>query len=92
MNNLPQQAGQAIYGLTFNARNPSIVARFVRFRFPFVRFEWNVQTPYYKLQGLTEGTAQVETLWRTWARGGAASGACLSFLLVYRDAHDTLLQ
>jgi len=86
VSNLPYQVGQAIYGLTVNARNPSIVTRFVRFRFPFVRFEWHVQTPYYKLRDLREGdTTQIEILWRAWARGGAASG-----LVAYGVARDTL--
>jgi len=39
VSNLPVRIGQAIYGLSTFSRHPAVLARFTRFRFPFIRLE-----------------------------------------------------
>ena len=49
---VPFRRARAIYGLTPKSRNEAIQYRFLRFRFPFVRFEWHVETPYHTVAAL----------------------------------------
>jgi hypothetical protein len=72
---LPKGQGQVLHGLTDNDRSPNVTYRFLRFRFPFVRFEWHIETPYSELQfrGQTK-PVQVKYMWKAWTRG--RSGVC----------------
>lgn len=57
------------------ARDERIVRRFSSFRFPFVRFEWHIETPYYVWQNMKKDTtAEIKVLWKAWTRDTAASG------------------
>ena len=73
----PFRQARAIHGLTPNSRNEAIQYRFLRFRFPFVRFEWHVETPYHTVGALLDGGGapiKVRFLWKDWTRNFAASG------------------
>jgi len=75
--NIPRRVGQAIHGVTPGSQHPSVLGRFTRFRFPFIRLEWTVLTPYYAIRELKAGirnVVTVETLWKAWSKGGPASG------------------
>jgi len=80
---VPFGQARAIYGMTENARVRTVSYRFLRFRFPFVQFEWHVQTPYHKVNALLAnnqiGTGQaqgikVKFFWKAWTKNYAASG------------------
>jgi hypothetical protein len=74
---VPFHQAKAIHGLTPNSRNEAIQYRFLRFRFPFVRFEWHVETPYHTVDALLHGVGgpiEVRFLWKAWTRNFAASG------------------
>lgn len=74
--NLHRREGQAIHGLTERSRDTRIVGRFLRFRFPLVRFEWHIETPYSELKKINLNTkANIDVMWKAWARSGASSGA-----------------
>ena len=84
--NLPHRVGKVIDGLTPNSRNFHVGFRFMRFRFPYVKFEWFLQTSYCEiytkmdLESTKFQPAEVEVLWKAWARAGAASGTYYSIL------------
>jgi hypothetical protein len=73
---IPHSQGLPIYGLTDNCRNRSAAGRFVRFRLPFVCFEWHFNTPYSLLEKLRGGDVEVKVnfAWTAWATGKMASG------------------
>lgn len=61
----------------------------MRFRFPYVKFEWFLQTSYCEIYSKMDldstkfQPTEVEVLWKAWAQAGAASGIyylLLSFL------------
>lgn len=73
--NIQPRVGNVIHGLTPTSRNFDLGSRFLRFRFPYISFEWFVQTPYFEIASCTpEHTVDVEILWKAWSRAGAASG------------------
>ena len=86
---VPYHQAQSIFGLTDNARNPAIQYRFQRFRFPFVHFEWHIETPYHTVSQLIQNhrldqTITVKFIWKAWTKNYAASGKqqiirCLKF-------------
>ena len=76
---VPYHQAQSIYGLTDNARNTAIQYRFQRFRFPFVHFEWHVETPYHTVSQLIynhrlDQSITVKFIWKAWTKNYAASG------------------
>jgi len=74
---LPPSVGRTISGLTTNSRKPDLGSRFIRFRFPYVTFEWSLQTPVCELKPGNEdanGIVTANVLWKAWARSGTASG------------------
>lgn len=85
VSDLPRPQRQAIYGLTDYSRHPSAVARFLRFRFPFVRFEWHVKTSYSALATLTPGggTTDVSFSWTALASGSSSFGMCYYVNIVW---------
>ncbi len=85
---VPFRQARAIHGLTPNSRNEAIQYRFLRFRFPFVRFEWHVETPYHTVDALLHGIGgpiEVRFLWKAWTRNFAASGESqvIDYLLAF---------
>jgi len=75
---VPFDHGRAIHGLTGNARDPSIQYRFLRFRFPFVRFEWNIESPYHTVntlltRNIVNESVLVRFSWKAWTKNYAAS-------------------
>ncbi|KDR83055.1 hypothetical protein GALMADRAFT_221036 [Galerina marginata CBS 339.88] len=87
--NLPHRVGKVIDGLTANSRNSDLGFRFMRFRFPYITFEWFLQTPYCEIYAKMHRNGyqptEVEVLWKAWARAGAASG-----LVAYGSIKDTI--
>ncbi|TFK33928.1 hypothetical protein BDQ12DRAFT_727355 [Crucibulum laeve] len=95
---LPIKQGEIIYGTTDGSRETSIKARFLRFRFPHIRFEWHIETPYSELNQIylsRKSTAfpgleniKIEVLWKAWARRGpfanlVAYGSCTDTLIIF---------
>jgi hypothetical protein len=75
---LPSIQRHAIYGSTDNARRKGVEWRFQRFRFPYVHFEWHLQTPYSEVNArISRGANRpipIKFLWKAWTRNQAASG------------------
>ncbi|TFK32763.1 hypothetical protein BDQ12DRAFT_670822 [Crucibulum laeve] len=87
--NIPDRQGKVIYGVSKNSRDTAIVGRFLRFRFPLVKFEWHIESPYSevnKLLARSKQDVQIEFLWKAWARGGASPN-----LVAYGTCKDTLI-
>jgi len=84
---LPNNQGRLIHGLTEFDRRTDVVWRFLRFRFPFVRFEWHIETPYSVL-ATSDNTKplQIRLLWKAWTNGSSASA-----LVAYGFCTDTLI-
>ena len=72
---LPFRQGQLLKGLTENARDEAVGRRFLRFRFPLVRFEWQVETPYSVLKLSGKEPAEIKVMWKAWTRSYSSSGA-----------------
>ncbi|PPQ97738.1 hypothetical protein CVT26_001770 [Gymnopilus dilepis] len=84
--NLPSSIGDILVGQTEKARRPDVGYRFLRFRFPYITFEWFVQTPYAAIAACTaEESVEVEILWKAWSTAGASSG-----LVAYGSITDTI--
>jgi hypothetical protein len=80
---IPVRQGQLIMGMTPRARDESVVWRFLRFRFPLVRFEWQVETPHAVLNDLTTNekeTVEIKVMWKAWARFPVSSGGFIIFV------------
>jgi len=72
-------------GMTVNDRDEAVGRRFLRLRFPLVRFEWQVETPYSALKFDGEEAVEIKLLWKAWTRSYASSG-----LVAYGFSYDTL--
>ncbi|KAJ7883124.1 hypothetical protein B0H13DRAFT_923531 [Mycena leptocephala] len=100
---LPSIQRHAIYGSTDNARQKGVDWRFQRFRFPYVHFEWHLQTPYSEVNArISQGGNRpipIKFLWKAWTRNQAASaviavGSCddtLTFFTLPNAQHPTLV-
>ncbi|KAJ7813354.1 hypothetical protein B0H14DRAFT_3149959 [Mycena olivaceomarginata] len=100
---LPSIQRHAIYGSTENARRKGVDWRFQRFRFPYVHFEWHLQTSYSELNArISQGANRpipIKFLWKAWTRNQAASaviavGSCddtLIFVSLPNAQHLTLV-
>lgn len=68
--------------MTPRARDESVIWRFLRFRFPLVRFEWQVETPHAALNALItreKETVEIKLMWKAWARSPVSSGGFITF-------------
>jgi hypothetical protein len=72
---LPFRQGQLLSGVTENARDEAVGRRFLRFRFPLVRFEWQVETPYSALKTNGKEAIQIKLMWKAWTRSYSSSSA-----------------
>ncbi|TFK38766.1 hypothetical protein BDQ12DRAFT_99658 [Crucibulum laeve] len=83
---LPIKQGALIYGTSDNSRNTSVEVRFLRFRFPHVRFEWHIESPYSLVNLLPKKeNIEIQVFWKAWARGGPFAN-----LVAYGTCTDTL--
>jgi hypothetical protein len=76
--NLPFRQGQLIMGMSPNARDEAVGRRFLRFRFPLVRFEWQIETPNsttWRANWSGSETAEIKVMWKAWSRSHASSGS-----------------
>jgi len=71
---LPFRQGQLIVGMTPNARDEAVGRRFLRFRFPLVRFEWQVETPHAALRTIWGQAVEIKVMWKAWSRSYASTG------------------
>ena len=78
--NLPPSIGNVLFGLTERSRQGEVGWRFLRFRFPYITFEWFLQTPHFEVAACTtQESVEIEILWKAWSTAGAASGICLHY-------------
>ena len=75
---LPFRQGQLLKGVTENARDEAVGRRFLRFRFPLVRFEWHVETPYSVLKINGKEAVEMKLMWKAWSRSYSSSGGWIS--------------
>ncbi|PPQ82977.1 hypothetical protein CVT26_005540 [Gymnopilus dilepis] len=86
--NLPPSIGNVLFGLTERSRQGEVGWRFLRFRFPYITFEWFLQTPHFEVAACTtQESVEIEILWKAWSTAGAASG-----LVAYGRITDLLIQ
>ena len=62
-------------GMTPGARDEAVGRRFLRFRFPLVRFEWQVETPHATLRTNWKEAVEIKLMWKAWSRSYASAGA-----------------
>ncbi|KAF8995547.1 hypothetical protein BDQ17DRAFT_1365433 [Cyathus striatus] len=73
VDNLPEEIGSILMGVTENSRNLNIGFRFMRFRFPHLWFEVSpLSLPEWMPGG--HSNIKITSLWKAWARDGHSSG------------------